>query len=72
MNTILVIDIGNTSSSVGYYRNGRVSGVGRCKSRFKVDEEVIPLLTAKSVDAVVIASVVPPVKARWKKVIKKP
>lgn len=70
MNTILVIDIGNTSTSVGYYRNGKVSGVGRCTSRFKSLEEVTPLITAKPVDAVVVASVVPPVNARWKKVLK--
>lgn len=70
MNTILVIDIGNTSSSIGYYRNGKVASVGRCKTRFQSLEEVVPLITKKPVDAVVIASVVPPVNARWKKAIK--
>ncbi|MEN7973681.1 MAG: type III pantothenate kinase, partial [Verrucomicrobiota bacterium] len=70
MNSILVIDIGNTSTSIGYCRNGRVSGVGRCKSRFRDAGEVHPLITLKSVDAVVIASVVPPVNARWKRVVK--
>ncbi len=68
--TTLVIDIGNTSTSVGYYRNGKVSGIGRCKSRFKATEEVVSLITIKSVDAVVIASVVPSVNTRWKKVLK--
>jgi type III pantothenate kinase len=68
--SILVIDIGNTSSSIGYYRNGKVSGVGRCPSRFTSVDEVMPLITAKPVDGVVIASVVPPVNARWKKVMK--
>jgi type III pantothenate kinase len=67
MKSILVIDIGNTSTSVGYYRNGKVSGVGRCSSRFKTIDEVLPLITVKSVDAVVVSSVVPPVNARWKK-----
>jgi type III pantothenate kinase len=66
----LVIDIGNTSTSVGYYRNGTVSGVGRCKSRFHALEEVLPLLTRKPVEAVVIASVVPPVNARWKRAVR--
>lgn len=70
MNSILVIDIGNTSASVGYYRNGRISGVGRCNSRFKSVDEVLPLVTAKLIDAVVIASVVPPVNARWKRLLK--
>jgi type III pantothenate kinase len=68
--TTLVIDIGNTSTSVGYCRNGKVSGVGRCKSRFKESDEVLPLITVKPVDAVVVASVVPPVNARWRRVLK--
>jgi len=70
MNSILVIDIGNTSTSIGYFRNGKVSGVGRCNSRFRALEEVLPLVTVKPVDRVVIASVVPPVNARWKRAIK--
>ncbi|MDF7824307.1 type III pantothenate kinase [Pontiellaceae bacterium B12227] len=70
MSAILVVDIGNTSTSIGYYRNGKVTSVGRCKSRFQTLEEVAPLITKKAVDAVVIASVVPPVNARWKKAMK--
>lgn len=70
MNTILVIDIGNTSTSIGYCRKGKVSGVGRCRSRYQALEEVLPLITAKPVDAVVIASVVPAVNARWKRAVK--
>ncbi|MEA2069599.1 MAG: type III pantothenate kinase, partial [Verrucomicrobiota bacterium] len=68
--TSLVIDIGNTSTSVGYYRNGKVSGTGRCSSRFQGLEEVLPLIAAKPVGAVVIASVVPSVNARWKRALK--
>jgi type III pantothenate kinase len=71
MKIILVIDIGNTSTSIGYYRNGKVSGLGRCSSRFKLAEEVLPLTTVKPVDAVVIASVVPRVNAKWKRVLKR-
>jgi type III pantothenate kinase len=70
MSSILVIDIGNTSTSVGYYRNGKVYSVGRCPSRFQSLEVVTPLITKRAVDAVVIASVVPPVNARWGKAIK--
>lgn len=68
--TSLVIDIGNTSTSIGYYRNGKVSGVKRCDSRFKSTDEVAPLISAKPVDRVVVASVVPPVNARWKRLVK--
>jgi type III pantothenate kinase len=68
--TTLVIDIGNTSTSVGYYRNGKVSGVGRCATRFRNTEEVFPLLQRKPVDTVMIASVVPPAEARWKRAVR--
>ncbi len=68
--TSLVIDIGNTSTSVGYSCNGRISGVGRCDSRFKSPDEIFPLVSAQRVDGVVIASVVPPVNVRWKRLIK--
>lgn len=70
MNTFLVIDIGNTSTSIGYYGKGKVSRVGRCVSRFKDASSVVPLITVKPIDAVIVASVVPPVNARWKNVIK--
>ena len=68
--TTLVIDIGNTSASFGYYRNGKVTGVGRCGSRLESPEEVKPLVGARNVDAVYIASVVPKVNARWKRAIR--
>ena len=70
MSYILVIDIGNTSTSTGYYRNEKISGAGRCSSRFTSPDEVLPLITARPVETVVISSVVPPVNARWKRVIK--
>jgi type III pantothenate kinase len=68
--TALVIDIGNTSTSIGYYRNGKVNGVGRCASHFKDSSTVSPLITAQPIDRVAIASVVPSLNARWKKVLK--
>ena len=54
--TTLVIDIGNTSASIGYYRNGRVFKTGRCRSRFRALDEVVPLIIAKPVDAVAFPS----------------
>jgi len=70
MKSILVIDIGNTSTSVGYYCNGRISRVGHCASRFRNVEDVTPLITVKPVEAVMIASVVPVANARWKRAVK--
>ncbi|NLX26610.1 MAG: type III pantothenate kinase [Lentisphaerae bacterium] len=69
--TTLVIDIGNTSTSVGYYRAGEVDGVGRCPSRFAEEQEVLDLITVKPVEHVVIASVVPPVNERWMDTLRK-
>lgn len=69
MSSTLVIDIGNTSTSIGYYRKGKVSGVVRCGSRFAAADEVAPLLAARPVDAVVVASVVPQVDAKWKRLV---
>ena len=67
--TTLVIDIGNTSTSVGYYYDGVVSNTGHCPSQFKLTHEVVVLLTRQSVDAVVVASVVPAVNERWEQTI---
>lgn len=69
MNSTLVIDIGNTSTSVGRYRNGEVFGKGHCPSRFQSLEEVAPLLGAEPVEATVIASVVPEVNGRWEQAV---
>ena len=69
--TILVIDIGNTSTSVGYYCNGRVTRVGRCPSRFEDPEEAVALMTCRKAEFAVIASVVPPVNDRWEKAVRR-
>jgi type III pantothenate kinase len=65
MNVSLVIDIGNTSTSVGYYAAGEVEAVGRCASRFADAEVVKHLATKRPVTSVVIASVVPDVNDKW-------
>jgi len=69
--TSLVIDIGNTSTAVGYCRNGGIFGAGRCESRFRTLGEVLPLITVRPVDAVVVASVVPDINTAWKRALKK-
>lgn len=71
MKSVLVIDIGNTSTAIGYYRNGKISGGQHCRSGFKSVDEVLPLITLKPADSVVIASVVPSVNARWKRAVKR-
>ncbi len=64
MNSSLVVDIGNTSTSLGVYCNGRVRHVQR-------SESVTPALQLKAVpERAVIASVKPGVNARWKRFLK--
>ncbi len=60
----LVIDIGNTSASLGVYSNGRVCSVQRTDS-------AKPALNLKAVpERAVIASVKPGVNKRWEKFLK--
>lgn len=60
----LVVDIGNTSTSLGVYRNGRVIHVQRTSS-------LKPALQLKATPTrAVIASVKPAVNARWKRVLR--
>jgi type III pantothenate kinase len=60
----LVIDIGNTSTSLGVYRNGRVVQVQRTPS-------ATPAFELKTVpERAVIASVKPGVNALWKRFLK--
>ena len=64
MSPTLVVDIGNTSTSLGVYRNGRVRSVQHTAS-------TDPALRLKSVpERAVIASVKPSVNARWRRFLK--
>lgn len=61
MNSILVIDIGNTSTSLGVYQNGRVQFVQHAPS-------TAPAFELKATpERAVVASVKPRVNARWKR-----
>ncbi|HKL20613.1 MAG TPA: type III pantothenate kinase, partial [Tichowtungia sp.] len=64
MKPSLVVDIGNTSTSLGVWRNGRVMNVQHMPS-------TDPALRLKTVPQhAVIASVKPRVNARWKRFLK--
>lgn len=67
--TVLVIDIGNTSTSAGLYRGGRIVRVGRLEQRSSSEARRLALLrdlTARqAIAAAVIASVVPRVDEAW-------
>ncbi len=63
---LAVVDVGNTSTAVGLWDNGRVTGVahidGAIDESFAAAERII----AKKVDALAYVSVVPKRDARWK------
>ncbi|MDH3345620.1 MAG: type III pantothenate kinase [Kiritimatiellaceae bacterium] len=64
MSSTLVVDIGNTSTSLGVYHNERVRLVQR-------SESFTPSLALKTVpERAVVASVKPGVNARWKRYLK--
>ncbi len=64
MSSTLVVDIGNTSTSIGVYRNGRLSHVQRSSS-------LTPSLNLKKIpERAVIASVKPCVNERWSSYLK--
>lgn len=66
---LLVIDVGNTSTAIGLWSNGRVTGVVHCDGGFAEAQR----LAAKAVDssctaiaAMAYVSVVPQVDAKWR------
>jgi type III pantothenate kinase len=68
-NTYLVIDIGNTSTSLGLYRDGRVTRVGRIEKVVQTAGSIADALKAAAGSsrpaAVGIASVVPSLNQLW-------
>ena len=71
---ILTIDIGNTSTSLGLFRNGKVTQIGRLEGPVKTQKQVKVRLEpyfGKQIDGVCLASVVPKATRLWKAVLKK-
>jgi type III pantothenate kinase len=61
----VVVDVGNTSTAVGLWVNGRVSHVSHCDGGFEEARKVVEALLAKKASAVAYVSVVPSVDAAW-------
>lgn len=72
---IITVDIGNTSTSLGLYRNGRVTRRERVESTRALHNHIAQKLEAlvgeRPIGGAVIGSVVPAVTSRWVSVIKK-
>jgi len=71
----IVIDIGNTSTGLGFYKAGKVSCVHHVRGGLQTNpqhiHEALSSLRMKEAERVVIASVVPSINARWVRLFKK-
>jgi type III pantothenate kinase len=72
--TILVIDIGNTSTAFGLYRGGRISGMSRLPTRpgdpAAIARAVGRLVKGRRVAGTAISSVVPALNRRWESALR--
>ena len=69
---VLVIDIGNTSTSYGLYSKGRVSRVGRIDTARSAEAALKRILAGYRAERAVIASVVPKVNKVWARAVNRP
>jgi type III pantothenate kinase len=71
--SFLVIDIGNTSTSLGLFQSGRVSPVKRIEKVVQNRESISSIIRAtigrRSITGVGLASVVPPLNRLWGDVV---
>ncbi len=70
---LVCIDIGNTSATLGYYADGVVTRVtridGGIRKHPEACEDMLRLIATGGVEGVSVASVVPSVDARWRRLI---
>ena len=66
---LLVVDVGNTSTAVGLWSDGRVSKVSHCDGGFDEARIAVSRLTS-SVAGFAYVSVVPKVDAKWRRFAK--
>ena len=73
---MVVVDVGNTSTSIGLYENGRVSRVSRVKGGIKEEPErcakaLREAAHGEAVCGAVLGSVVPSVNADWTQLVQR-
>ena len=61
----VVVDVGNTSTAVGLWTDGRVSDTLHIDSAQREAEKAVLRLAKRGVDAIAYASVVPQLNSRW-------
>ena len=68
---LLVVDVGNTSTAVGLWTNGRVSNVRHIDGKLEGLEGLVDLEALERLDGLAYVSVVPSRDAKWRKSAKK-
>ena len=66
---LLVVDVGNTSTAVGLWSDGRVSKVSHCDGGFE-QSSCCRIVESSNVDGLAYVSVVPKADARWRTLAK--
>ncbi|MBR6802755.1 MAG: type III pantothenate kinase [Kiritimatiellae bacterium] len=70
---LVCVDIGNTSATLGLYEDGIVSRVARVDGGIRANPEacadMVRLIASEAVEGVSIASVVPEVNHKWKRLV---
>ncbi len=64
---LIVVDVGNTSTAVGLWTNGRVTQVAHCDRGFLEAAAVVKRLAGPSVRHLAYVSVVPRVDVKWRR-----
>jgi type III pantothenate kinase len=71
---IVCVDIGNTSATLGLYEDGEVSRICRIDGGIRRSPEacadMLRLVASEAVEGVSIASVVPEVNPKWKRIVR--
>lgn len=70
----IVIDVGNTSTGIARYENGRVSHIAHINGGIRKPEACIKALrraAGKQVDGAALGSVVPRVNAAWRRLVRR-
>jgi len=65
----IVVDVGNTSTAVGLWTNGRVTHVAHCDGGFAEAAEAVRACRARPVAGLAYLSVVPKMDGRWKRFV---
>ncbi|MFT5241224.1 MAG: type III pantothenate kinase [Candidatus Promineifilaceae bacterium] len=75
MSSCLVVDVGNTSTTLGVSRRGRIGSVqrleGKAHTRASVDEALQRALGKHTVEGCALCSVVPASNVRWLRALKR-